>query len=156
MKSSRREIQHHPGEALRDTIFLVAGAERGYRQSNWIRSLQLAMSGMPFWAGGFGVEGVLAPELVGEGHMRAQSSHFRQRVMNLIYGVLDGLALTLPMIVMTLVPSVASVLTLASVFVLAFGVVTGLVRGLNPQEVLAVTAGYAAVLVVFGGKSTSR
>lgn len=82
---------------------------------------------------------------------RHHATEARARTINLLCALLGGLALIVPMVIMTLVPSRACALVTTTSFVLGFALVIALLSGLKPNEVLAVTAGYAAVLVVFVG-----
>ena len=92
------------------------------------------------------------PALPGVGRTaRVHATEARARTINLLCALLGGLALIIPMIIMKLVPTQACVLVTTTSFVLAFALVIALLSGLKPNEVLAVTAAYAAVLVVFVG-----
>ena len=66
-----------------------------------------------------------------------------------------GLALIVPMIIMVLVPGKTVALVTTCVFILAFVLLIVGATKLGPHEVLAVTAAYAAVLVVFVGASVT-
>ena len=92
------------------------------------------------------------PILPGVGRTaRFHATETRARTINILCALLGGLALIVPMVIMTLLPSRTSVLVVTCAFVLAFALVIALLSSLRPNEVLAVTAGYAAVLVVFVG-----
>lgn len=92
----------------------------------------------------------------GEGKTPKQVSKFVDRSVRLIVSVAGGLFLVLPVIVMSLQPSlVKSLITVsAAVLLFAFGLSFG-VRVSN-VETLVSTATYAAVLVVFVGTSNPQ
>lgn len=66
-----------------------------------------------------------------------------------------GGSLIVPVIIMVLVPGTTSSLVTTSAFTIAFAAILAWNRVLGPNEILAVTAAYAAVLVVFVGTSVS-
>ncbi|KAE8441928.1 hypothetical protein EG329_004186 [Mollisiaceae sp. DMI_Dod_QoI] len=67
-----------------------------------------------------------------------------------------GLALIVPMLIMTLHESKVTSLVTTSVFVIAVAVLlAGFMEDADPKDILAATAAYAAVLVVFVGTGTS-
>ncbi len=76
-----------------------------------------------------------------------------QFLVRLSMALFGGLALVVPMLIMVLVPRRTVSLIVASVFTLAFAVGLALRNELKPDQILAATAAYAAVLVVFVGAS---
>ena len=78
---------------------------------------------------------------------------FRQRFLAALFG---GYVLLIPMLIMTLNPTLIAALLTTTVCVL--GVVVFIAMRFNnaePKELLSIAAGYAAVLVVFVGTSTT-
>ena len=70
--------------------------------------------------------------------------------------VFGGLTLIVPMLIMVLHPSLLTVTTTTSVFVLVISVLLVFVmKGSEPKDVVTATVAYAAVLVVFVGASGS-
>ena len=95
------------------------------------------------------------PTLPGVGRTaRLRAAERRARYLNVLSALLGGLALIVPMIIMKLVPTIACVLITTCGFVISFALAIALLSALRPSEILAVTAGYAAVLVVFVGTTT--
>lgn len=95
---------------------------------------------------------VLNPILPGVGRTaRFHASEAKARLTNTVYALLSALSLIVPMVIMNLVPSQAAVLIVTCSFVISFALGVALWSTLRPSEVLGVTAGYAAVLVVFVG-----
>ena len=94
------------------------------------------------------------PELPGLRTMFENKEKRRADKLSKLYHALGGgIALVLPTVVMVLVPGKSCSLLTTSVCVIAFSFVVALGSKLKPQEILAVTAAYAAVLVVFVGTS---
>lgn len=92
------------------------------------------------------------PILPGVGRTaRFHATEAKAKAINTVYALLSALSLIVPMIIMKLVPSQTAVLIVTCAFVLAFALGIALLSTLKPGEVLGVTAGYAAVLVVFVG-----
>ncbi|KAK6397065.1 hypothetical protein LTR65_007564 [Meristemomyces frigidus] len=78
-----------------------------------------------------------------------------RRKLNMLSALAGGLALIVPMVIMKLVPGkICSLVTTCS-FVFGFAVAIALLSDLRPNEILGVTAAYAAVLVVFVGTTSS-
>lgn len=69
--------------------------------------------------------------------------------------IAGGLMLIVPVLIMMLVPSRTTSLVTVSIAVLIFSVLVAFTSTAKPQEVLAATAAYAAVLVVFVGTNAS-
>jgi cytochrome c biogenesis factor len=82
---------------------------------------------------------------------RTASLNFYKRLLMAVFG---GLALVVPMVIMTIweTKSVCLSVTAACVALVAILLATIMVEA-HPKDVLAVTATYAAVLVVFVGSS---
>ena len=66
-----------------------------------------------------------------------------------------GLSLIIPLIMMTLLTSVAARLSIVCCCVVGFSGLIGIVTRASNQEVLGATAAYTAVLVVFVGTSST-
>lgn len=95
------------------------------------------------------------PRLPGLGRaarLRALQAH--NRYLKLYHALGGGLALIVPMVVMKLVPGEVCSLVTTSACMVVFSVVIAWRSELKPQEILAVTAAYAAVLVVFVGAAS--
>lgn len=74
---------------------------------------------------------------------------FRSRLAMALFG---GAMLVVPMVIMSLFPSKLAGLLTTSLFVIGVAVVlAGFMRDAGPKDILAATAAYAAVLVVFVG-----
>ena len=86
-------------------------------------------------------------------HYANQTTAKGQILVRLSMALFGGLGLVVPMLVMVLVPGRTVSLIVTSVFTLAFAVVLALRNDLEPDKILAATAAYAAVLVVFVGAS---
>ncbi|KAM0715714.1 hypothetical protein Q7P37_009214 [Cladosporium fusiforme] len=94
------------------------------------------------------------PQLPGLGRLAKVVADERStKHRRLYYAIGGGMALVLPMLVMVLVPGRTCSLVTTTACVLAFACVVALGSDLKPQEILGVTAAYAAVLVVFVGTS---
>jgi VIT1/CCC1 family predicted Fe2+/Mn2+ transporter len=74
----------------------------------------------------------------------------------LIWSISGGLLLIVPMLIMALVRSQTASLITSSSAVLIFALAVAGISSAKPQELLAATAAYAAVLVVFVGTSQSQ
>jgi hypothetical protein len=68
---------------------------------------------------------------------------------------IGGLLLVVPMLIMANVPGKVSSLVTTCVALVIFSALIALFTELGPHEILATTAAYAAVLVVFVGTSMS-
>lgn len=79
----------------------------------------------------------------------------QKRLSRFAMAALGGLLLVVPMLIMANVPGKVSSLVTTCVAMLVFSALVTLFTELGPHEILATTAGYAAVLVVFVGTSTS-
>jgi uncharacterized membrane protein YfcA len=76
------------------------------------------------------------------------------RPARLMAALLGSAALVVPMLIMAIHPSQTKSIVTSSCFILVFSVVAALVATGSPAEVLAMTAAYSAVLVVFVGVNT--
>lgn len=83
----------------------------------------------------------------------AKADRKATKSQRLYHALGGGLALVVPMLIMAIVSSTICSLATTSIFVVVFSFVVALGSELKPQEILAVTAAYAAVLVVFVGTS---
>lgn len=92
------------------------------------------------------------PKLIGGSRFAANKYlTVRQRWERLLHAFGGGLALVVPMIIMVYVPGTeASIITTVG-FIFIFGLIIALFSTLSANDVLSVTAAYAAVLVVFVG-----
>ena len=96
-----------------------------------------------------------APNVLGTGrNARLHGERQTLTLRKLVYAYFGGAALLVPMIIMVLVPNLICTLITTSAFVLVFCGVVALVSELQPGEILAATATYAAVLVVFVGTTS--
>jgi Family of unknown function (DUF6594) len=84
---------------------------------------------------------------------RAEENAFSERLRMALFG---GLGLLAPVIVMTLVPGRTSYLVTTSVAILLFALALAIfAEKTSGKDILAATAAYAAVLVVFIGTSAT-
>ena len=80
-----------------------------------------------------------------------QTREFLNRVKMALFG---GIALVAPMLIMTLHPTELTTLLTTSIFVLVVAVILAwYMKEADKKDILAATAAYAAVLVVFVGAS---
>jgi hypothetical protein len=86
---------------------------------------------------------------------RKQEEEFVKFTRRLTGGLLGGLALIVPMLIMDLHPTQLTSLLTTSVFVLALAILFAALTDWEPKDIIGATAAYAAVLVVFVGTSTS-
>lgn len=82
-------------------------------------------------------------------------SKFLDALARFIIGTTGGCALIIPMVVMVLDASLTKSLVTASVALVLFALVLGLVFETSNKDTITATATYAAVLVVFVGTSGS-
>lgn len=80
----------------------------------------------------------------------------RHWLSRLLLSVAAGLWLVIPMIVMSIDPSLHKSLIVASVAVLGFSIVASLSTYLEERDPVSVTAAYAAVMTVFVGTSLTN
>jgi hypothetical protein len=80
-------------------------------------------------------------------------SPFVDRTARFLIALFGGLLLMGPMIAMSLVTVQNNRIIIASIFVFAFSVFLSFISGASNQEVLAGSAAYAAVIVVFVGSA---
>lgn len=83
-------------------------------------------------------------------HRYDRKKGFPRRLLAAFVG---GLSLVVPMLIMSLDPSLTKSLITTSVFIFVFGVLLAWWTSMEPPGVLTATATYAAVLVVFTGVS---
>ena len=75
-------------------------------------------------------------------------------VQNTIFAVFSGLTLIVPMLIMTLHPTLLTSLLTTSLFVTAIAAtLAAVMETADPKDIVGATAAYAAVLVVFIGTS---
>ncbi|TVY39656.1 hypothetical protein LOCC1_G008226 [Lachnellula occidentalis] len=93
-----------------------------------------------------------APELPGHsrGHYK-KTRELREVTERLMYGIVGGLALIGPMLVMVLHNTVLTSLLTVSVATILFAGLSALYLEIGPMQLIGATAAYAAVLVVFVG-----
>jgi hypothetical protein len=94
-------------------------------------------------------------DLVSDGAIAVIEGHnaFRLRFLTSLFG---GYILIVPMLIMTLHPTLLTALLTTTAFVLAVAVIIAVrVKTAEAKELLTITAAYAAVLVVFVGTSTT-
>jgi hypothetical protein len=89
----------------------------------------------------------------GSGEAPETYSRFVDSVARFIIGTLGGCALIVPMVVMSLDPSLTKSLVVVSVSVVLFALAVSLVFKTDNKDTVMATATYAAVLVVFVGNS---
>lgn len=84
---------------------------------------------------------------------RRQVREERQKLLSrLSMAVLGGLAVIVPIVIMTLHPTLLTVLLTTSLFVLAVGVVLAVcMPNTEPKDIVTATAAYAAIFVVLVG-----
>lgn len=85
---------------------------------------------------------------------RNHEAERKARIYNVLSALFGGLSLIAPMVVMKLIPTRTCVLVTTCSFVLTFALTIAFWSNLRHNEILAVTAAYAAVLVVFVGTTT--
>lgn len=96
------------------------------------------------------------PQLRPHGRNEAnKTARGHSRSERLLFASVGGLSLIVPMLIMANVPGKVASLMTTCVALLIFVVVIAFLTKLSPNEVLATTAAYAAVLVVFVGTSLS-
>ncbi|KAF2773704.1 hypothetical protein EJ03DRAFT_105073 [Teratosphaeria nubilosa] len=86
-------------------------------------------------------------------HQAVQTEAREKRLLRFAMTATGGLLLIVPMIIMTEVPGKICSLVTTCVCMLVFAALVTFATNLGPNEVLATTAAYAAVLVVFVGTS---
>ncbi|KAJ4312901.1 hypothetical protein N0V84_009711 [Fusarium piperis] len=91
-----------------------------------------------------------------DGKPPKEVSNLVDRSARFVVAVTGGLFLVVPMIIMTLQPSVVKSLITVSAFVFLFALGLSFIVGVSNIETLVSTATYAAVLVVFVGTSTGN
>jgi hypothetical protein len=82
-----------------------------------------------------------------------QAQALKRTTLRFAAASFGGLALVAPMIIMVRVPGELSSLLTTSGFTLGFAAALATWSDLGPEQILGVTAAYAAVLVVFVGAS---
>jgi len=97
-----------------------------------------------------------APQLPGHarGHWK-KTRDLRAVTERLMYGILGGLALVVPMLVMVLHNTVLTALLTVSVATILFAALCAFYAEIRPMQLVGATAAYAAVLVVFVGTTNS-
>lgn len=94
------------------------------------------------------------PQLPGAPRSAANKAHGREELLlRFSMALTGGLFLIIPMITMTCVPGKVASLVATCVAMLSFAIGITLKTQLKADQVLAATAAYAAVLVVFVGSS---
>ncbi|KAI1765173.1 hypothetical protein GGR53DRAFT_284152 [Hypoxylon sp. FL1150] len=91
-----------------------------------------------------------------DGKAPKEVSHFVDQAVRFVVAISGGLFLVVPMVVMTIQPSVLKSLITVSTFVLLFALILAFAVKVSNVETLISTATYAAVLVVFVGTSTGN
>jgi hypothetical protein len=95
----------------------------------------------------------MRPDAYQEGKAPDIYSPFLDSLARFIIGTLGGCALIVPMLLMTLNPSLTKSLIVVSVSVVLFALVIGFVFDADNKDMITASATYAAVLVVFVGTS---
>ena len=96
------------------------------------------------------------PQLRGIGRNKAnKAEHEKRMVVRFSMAALGGMLLVVPTIIMATTPGLTSSLVTTCISMLVFAVLIAWRTDLGPNEILATTAAYAAVLVVFVGTSLS-
>ena len=102
---------------------------------------------------------IIVPEYAGHagyyGNLDREHAKTEAFLGRLAAAVLSGLALIGPMLIMKLAGGLLVQLVVASVCVLLLGGVLSFLEEMDKKDVVAATAAYAAVLVVFVGTSSS-
>ena len=97
------------------------------------------------------------PQLREMGRNEANKAAYeKKRVLRFSMAALGGLLLVVPTVIMATVPGLRSSLVTTCISIIVFAVLISWRTELGPNEVLATTAAYAAVLVVFVGTSLTR
>ncbi|KAK4552288.1 hypothetical protein LTR86_010458 [Recurvomyces mirabilis] len=152
------------GDMLRDLDYMEEKAKKGYDADPFLLQTDKQLErDMMLEAGVLDVFVITdlpdaldhdQPRLSGMGrNARQRQEKARNRSLAVACALAGGRSLLVPMIIMSLVPGLTCQLVTTSVFVLAFALGGALFSELKPAEILAVAAGYAAVLVVFVGSS---
>jgi hypothetical protein len=116
----------------------------------WKRSASIQPADRSYLAGFVGVETSTGLSYT---HKRADLKAFYSRLIMALFG---GLALIVPMLIMTLHRSKLTSLLTTSVFVLGLAVVLAWIMDTaDPKDIIGATAAYAAVLVVFVGTASN-
>lgn len=85
-----------------------------------------------------------------------EKSELKKLFQKIFMAVVGGLVLLAPMLIMVLHPGLLTALTTTSVFVLVVAIGLALImKGADEKDIVAATAAYAAVLVVFVGTSAT-
>jgi hypothetical protein len=77
------------------------------------------------------------------------------RLARIIFGFCGAISLLVPLVVLTFIDNNYSRILATVLFVVAFVLLLAFFSEANNQELIAATAGYTAVLVVFLGASTT-
>jgi ABC-type multidrug transport system fused ATPase/permease subunit len=88
-----------------------------------------------------------------ERKMVALAKKYVEFASRLAFGLFGGFALIVPMLIMDLHPTKLTSLLTTSVFVVALAITLAVTTTWEPKDIIASTAAYAAVLVVFVGVS---
>ena len=156
-----------PGHALSDIDYMRAKAAEGFDHDPFLMQSSWQMENEVMRDAGLvpehqSIPGDLPPSIDrGEptfSRLRRGKIYGIQRKnkkTNFVFALGGGLAVVVPMIIMTLFPGKTSSLVTSSAFVFVFSTIVAGRVDLKPQEILGVTAAYAAVLVVFVGTKQS-
>ncbi|KAK5111299.1 hypothetical protein LTR85_012194 [Meristemomyces frigidus] len=160
------ELLHQYCNAVRDMDYMQEKARSGFDRDPFLlmtskQSEREMMEGHGLMRGVEQLEYLhLAPDsekpvLPGVGRTaRILAAQSQSRKLNVVSALAGGLALIVPMIIMRLIPGKVCSLVTTSSFVACFAVAIALLSDLRPNEILGVTAAYAAVLVVFVGTTS--
>jgi hypothetical protein len=157
------------GEAVRNLDLMTECASRGYDKDPFLMRSSRALERQTMETVGLVPNHVLpagplplprdhkCPQLRQTGRNAAiKAAYKRKRLLRFSMAALGGLLLMVPVVVMATVPGLVSSLVTTCIATLVFAFLVAWRTELGPNEVLATTAAYAAVLVVFVGTSISR
>lgn len=151
--------------ALRDLQYMLEPASRFTRTASFLRnqfyinmvddSAILECEGLihedyKFPRDGYGIP---VPEYCGYGGFSYRIDNHREFLGRLWVAILTGLSLIAPMLFMKLYDNLIAQLVTASAAVLILGAILAYLEEMQKKDVVAGTAAYAAVLVVFIGTS---
>lgn len=92
------------------------------------------------------------PALIGGSRNHAhRKAEKKQMILRFVYALAGGLGLLAPMLIMVYVPGTTASMATTCAFMLVFALGLAWFSDAQPREILTISAGYAAVLVVFVG-----
>jgi hypothetical protein len=152
-------------DTVRNIDFMTQCALRGYDEDPFIMKSSRALERGAMEKAGLIPEHVLPagqlpvpydhnrPQLKRGRNETNRAAEKKKRLLRFSMAAMGGLLLLVPVIIMATVPGLVASLVTTCVATLVFALLIAWRTDLGPNEVLATTAAYAAVLVVFVGTS---